>query len=316
MDEIGVPRVVRQKALSLGPAGSAWLATLPSVVARIAADWGVEVGPPMSGGSDSLVAEARTTDGTQAVLKVPLPSQDVRRQAWCLAAARGAGYVRLLRMDNASGAMLLERLGRPLIATGLPVPAQIEAICETLGPAWRAPRPRQLPTGATKAGWLGSFIEQTWGQLDRPCSEQVIALAIRFSEIRAAAFRPERSVLVHGDAHNNNLLESPDGGFRLIDPDGLIAEPACDLAVPMREWSRELLESGDTISAARARAQLLADLTGVDEESIWQWGYIERVSTGLLCRKVGRTALGQEILDVAERLAEAGGSGRRRRTLT
>jgi streptomycin 6-kinase len=316
MEEIGVPQVVRQKALSLGAAGNAWLAALPSVVARVAADWGVEVGPPMSGGSDSLVAEARMTDGTEAVVKVPLPSQDVRHQAWCLAAAGGVGYVRLLRMDDGSGAMLLERLGRPLIATGLPLPAQIEVICETLQLAWRTPRIHQLPTGATKAGWLGSFIERTWAQLDRPCSSRAIALASEFAELRAAAFRPERSVLVHGDAHNNNLLESPDGGFRLIDPDGLIAEPACDLAVPMREWSRELLESGDTVSAARARAQLLADLTGVDQESIWQWGYIERVSTGLLCRKVGRIELAEEILDVAERLAEAGGSGRLRRTLT
>lgn len=302
MDEVEVSDVVRQKALSLGEAGTAWLARLPSLVQWLAAEWAVHPGSALAGGSDSLVVEARTAEGLDVVLKLPLPVQDVRHQGWCLQAAGGVGYVRLLRLDDGSGAMLLERLGPSLAASGLPVSAQIEVICETLREAWRAPIDARLITGARKAGWLASFIETTWTELGHPCSPAVVDLAVRFSQQRTAAFRLESSVLVHGDAHNHNLLESPAGGFRLIDPDGLIAERACDLAVPMREWSRELLESGDPVAAARDRAGQLAALTGVDEESIWQWGYLERVSTGLLCLKVGRTALGTEILEAAEML--------------
>src|SRR4249919_3862260 len=110
MDDVRVPQVVRQKALSLGEVGTTWLANLPSVVQRLAVAWEVRVGSPLSGGSDSLVTEAWLVDGTHAVLKVPLPSQDVLNQAWCLQAANGVGYARLLRMDDESGSMLLERL--------------------------------------------------------------------------------------------------------------------------------------------------------------------------------------------------------------
>jgi streptomycin 6-kinase len=77
-----------------------------------------------------------------------------------------------------------------------------------------------------------------------------------------------------------------------------LIEPAYDLAIPMREWSEELL-AGDPYQLAVARCQRLAMLTGVDEEPVWQWGFIERVSTALLCLKVGLEG-GREMLTVAE----------------
>ncbi len=54
----------------------------------------------------------------------------------------------------------------------------------------------------------------------------------------------------------------------------------------MRDWSSELL-SGDTLRFGRDRCRLLSDLTGVDTQAIWQWGFMERISIGLLLMKVG-----------------------------
>jgi streptomycin 6-kinase len=70
----------------------------------------------------------------------------------------------------------------------------------------------------------------------------------------------------------------------------------------MRGWSQELL-AGNTGRLGRRRCALLSDLTGVEAQPIWEWGFIERVSTGLLVLHVGRTALGEEMLAVAERFA-------------
>ncbi len=50
-----------------------------------------------------------------------------------------------------------------------------------------------------------------------------------------AAHDDERAVLVHGDVHEWNALQAPGGGFKLVDPDGLLAEPEYDLGVVMRE---------------------------------------------------------------------------------
>jgi streptomycin 6-kinase len=46
---------------------------------------------------------------------------------------------------------------------------------------------------------------------------------------RVAAHDDERAVLVHGDVHQWNALQVP-GGFKLVDPDGLLAEAEYDLA--------------------------------------------------------------------------------------
>ncbi len=68
-------------------------------------------------------------------------------------------------------------------------------------------------------------------------------------------------MLVHGDVHQWNALRAGDG-FKLVDPDGLLAETA-----------------------------------------IWEWGVIERVSTGLLATKIGLQPVGDQMLKVANFLA-------------
>jgi streptomycin 6-kinase len=63
---------------------------------------------------------------------------------------------------------------------------------------------------------------------------------------------------VHGDVHQWNALEAPadvEQGFKLVDPDGLLAEAEYDLGVIMREDPRRpgccAPESGCSQSAAR-----------------------------------------------------------------
>ncbi|MEE6259295.1 hypothetical protein [Plantactinospora sonchi] len=47
----------------------------------------------------------------------------------------------------------------------------------------------------------------------------------------------------------------------------------------------------------------LAERTGVDETAIWQWGYLERVSTGLYLMRLGEQEQGRRLLTTAEALA-------------
>ena len=108
-------------------------------------------------------------------------------------------------------------------------------------------------------------------------------------------------MLVHGDVHQWNALEA-DGGFKLVDPDGLLAEPEYDLGVIMREDPVELIQSGPM-----ARALRLAALTGCDVTAVWEWGVVERVSTGLLCLEIDLELFGTEMLEAAEMIAAAAG---------
>lgn len=301
-----LPEATRRRAESMGDAGVRWIAALDESMAHLAEAWNARFGAVLRGGSESLVAKATLADGREAVVKVGLPAYgDLSGEAKVYGLAAGRGYAELLAWDRSVNALLLERLGAPLREARPTTEAQLAALCRTLQEAWVAlPDAEGLMTGAEKARWLKDFIEDKWSALGQPCDRATRDRALSFAEEREGAFTPANAVLVHGDAHAENALRAPllsGGRFKFVDPDGLHAEKACDLAVPMREWSAELL-AGDTERLARERCEMLAVATDVDATAIWQWGYVERVSTGLTMLDIGMREEGLESLAVAERI--------------
>jgi streptomycin 6-kinase len=303
---------LRRRAEREGEACRQWLAGLDGLIGELERDWAIEVGAPMTGGTAAFVAEVTRADGSPAVLKLVMPAEregreDLAHEVLALRVAGGRGCVRVLKADVDRGAVLLERLGRQLTELGYPVGRQLRIICATLAPVWTVPPDRRLPGLADKGRFLAAYIRSTWAELDHPCSSRVVDLAAECAERRAAAFDPATAVLVHGDAHGWNTLEDPAArrpdAFRLVDPDGLAGEPEYDLAIPMREYNEELL-AGDTVARGAERARLLARITGSDARKIWEWGYVERVSTGLLAVKEEFTDA-RDFLEVAERWAAA-----------
>jgi streptomycin 6-kinase len=285
---------VRRKATGVG-AGD-WLDDLPLLVASLEEEWSIAVGDAYSDSTEAFVADATCEDGTPAVLKliVPRGGDAAQNEITVLRLTDGKGCARLLREDAVRGALLLERLGRSLHELALPIRKRHEILCSTATRVWRPAPDSGLPTGAQKGRWLIDFITATWEELDHPCSERAIDYALTCAERRVDAHRDERAVLVHGDVHEWNALEAP-GGFKLVDPDGLLAEPEYDLGIIMREDPLELLE-GDP----HERARWLAARTGLDATSIWDWGVVERVSTGLLGTKVGLQPVARQMLAAAD----------------
>ena len=116
------------------------------------------------------------------------------------------------------------------------------------------------------------------------------------------AHDPRRARLVHGDVHQWNTLQAQcrRQRYTLVDPDGLLADPEYDLGVIMREDPVELLRDGP-----RGRAAWLAARTGCDETAIWEWGVVERVSTGLLGTAIGLQPFARQMLHAADLIAAA-----------
>jgi streptomycin 6-kinase len=302
-----LPEAVQRKVIALGADGARWVNTLGDLVRELEVDWAIRVGAMLHGGSEALVAEAKLADGADAVIKLGIPGPTgFENEIRTLRAAAGRGYVRMLNHDVPRRAMLLERLGTPLERLGLSVSAQIEIICATLRQAWTvAPDDLDIQTGTQKTASLRDFIATSWRELNQPCDERAVAKALAFADARSRAFDPATSVLVHGDAHSSNTLQIigtvPTGssGFKFVDPDGMWAERACDLAVPMRGWSEELL-LGDALARGHARCAFIAGLTGAPFEAIWQWGFLERMSTGLYLLRLGWNDEARAMLRVAE----------------
>lgn len=303
---LDVPRLVRERAVSSGSAGRRWLDELPDVVDTLAARWGLDHEDAIEGGTASFVAATVTADGSRCVLKVGMPLDAEEREAFARSVrvhqlAAGRGCARLLAHDLETSAMLLERLGPNLDELGMALPELLGTVVATLQTFWQ-PRDASidLPTGADKAEWLARYITTLWHELDHPGDRRVIDRALDLCEKRRALYDEARAVLVHGDAHGWNTLDAGDGLFKFVDPEGMWSEPAHDLSVAMREYNEPLLE-GDTSRLVRDRAEYLASACGADPEAVWEWGFIERVSTGLASVRHFRGVGGLAFLEVARR---------------
>jgi len=293
-----LPKVLRNHAVASG--AGAWLEDLPELLVHLERCWKITVGPPLAGATEAYVAEATTAAGQPVVVKVLMPLEDGRgrHEITALRLADGQGTVALLRDDPDVGALLLERLGPPLFELGVPTAIRHDILCDTVARVGRPAAGSGLPTGADRVRRLAASITTLWEDLGRPCSEGAIDDALSCAHRREAAHDDERAVLVHGDVHQLNALKDGDQ-FKLVDPDGLLAEPECDLGTVMRGDPVELLH-GDP----HERARRLAARTGLDPTAVWEWGVLERVASGLHCTKIDVQPLGRQTLTAADAVAQ------------
>lgn len=300
--------LARAKVVALGETGARWQAGLPDLLDALETAWGVRVERrSRPGGSAGLVAHAVAADGTPLVVKVAVPGEDLTGEARVLAAAGGRGYVGLHAADLGRRALLLERLGRSLEQTPRPVEEALDLLVAALRRAWAAvpvdavavPRP-----GEDKGSLLHRAVAAWDRDLDHGAPAGVVDRALACAERRAAAHDPAACVVVHGDPHPGNLLRRPPGGdgWALVDPDGLLADPAYDLGVVLRDWSSRLL-GDDAVPVLEAWCARAAAASGVDEQAVWDWAYAERVSTGLYVLSLGAERVARPFLRSAQVLA-------------
>ena len=291
-----IPGAVRNKASHLG--AGAWLENLDDIVADLQQRWQITLGRTFPDGTEAVVLEATRADGEPAVLKLMLPRVDgTDHEVTVLRLANGDGCVRLLEADDEHGAVLLERLGPSLYELDVPHRERHDILCDTAAKVWRPAPDAGLPTGAEKGRWLIEHVRTLWDDLDRPCSERAVEHAIACAERRIVAHDDETARLVHGDVHQWNTLRDGDS-WKLVDPDGLLADPEYDLGIILREDPLELLQDGPHEVAMR-----LAARTGRDPVKIWEWGAIERVSTGLLATAIGLQPIARQMLAAADVVA-------------
>ena len=232
-------------------------------VLLLAEEWGLQLGPPVEHTNEAIV---HLTD--DAVLRVDLYDNDTfEERIAVLQAADGRGYARLLRHDVPRRAMLLERL-QPFAAT-------FHDVQLALADAWEVQTDAHLRTAADKARGLASFIEEYWEHFGRPVPRAKVDRALELCESRADAWDPDAAVVVHGDAHAHNLLRRANGELAFVDPDPFRCERAYDIAVALRMGG----DADDQPQAVR------------------EWHFIERLSTGLQCLRLGYHDLARDLFD-------------------
>jgi streptomycin 6-kinase len=294
-EPVAVPEALVRAAHARGAHGLAWLADLPDRMRRMRDRWDLVFDEVCEGGTAALAVRVRAA-GRSAVLKLAAPGTGFGRQLRTLAAARGRGYAYLYAYDLAESAALLEPLGTALAGSGLPAVDRHAVLAALLRDAWRVPRP--ATTGPGPAERLAFWIRR----LDAPAA--LAGPALRYAGLRDASSTPK--VVCHGDPHPGNALAVPapragaDTGYALIDPAGVVAEPAYDAGlVVARSDPRRVLDAPDATALVRADCAALAAATGTDPQAVWEWAFVERVASGVHLRRFGDPEAGRAYLDCA-----------------
>jgi len=260
----------------------------------------------LEGGTSAFLATAITKEKVEIIVKIPLNEVEYglefEKELKALEKVNGNGYVKLLAYDKDLKVAFLEQLGKPLGDFGYPIYRQIEIICQALKKSWIPLKESdQFPSITGIADWFHNYIKETWQIENQPFSIELLELTNKFIQQRKADFNPKKACLVHGDAHNFNILQDQslsEESFKLIDPDGIWAEPAYDLGVIMREWADDL-----AINPAERlveRLTFLHKITGLEKRPIWQWGLIQCVATGLVLLQSDQQEEGQKLIAIGE----------------
>lgn len=305
-----VAPIVAAKARAAGPAGERWLRDLPETVALLEAAWDVQTKARLDGGTASFVVTAATAAGEDVVLKIAVPGVGLEREVWTLAAAQGSGYVKLLAHDSAHNAVLLERLGSSLDRSGLPPLDQISVIGALLQQAWRVEHAVDAPV-FDQAAHLATIVLRFHEQLPEAVSDDVLDYALACARRRSSALDERQCVWLHGDAAPVNTLKvsreraGAATGFVFVDPSSFIGDPAYDAGVALRDWCPQLLAAAHPYALLQTYADTLSSVTGIDPVAIWEWGFLERVSTGLYCLSLGDADRARPFLGTASTLVSA-----------
>lgn len=285
--------------------GTLWLQNLPVLLAECAERWELTILPPFSNLSYNYVTPVVRSDGSDAVLKVGVPHKELWSEMEALRVFGGRGSVRLLEADSERGAMLLERLkpGTPLtMFADETQDAYATSIAASVMRKLRhsAPAQHDFPSVADWAGGMKrmrAHFDGGTGPFPAALVEEAENL---FTELLASSAPP---VLLHGDLHHDNILETENGLWLAIDPKGLIGEPAYEVGALLRNlWpTRHALHNPQQM--LERRVHQFAEELEMDRARVRGWGVAQAVLSAWWSVEDGDNGW-QETMTVAQWIAD------------
>ncbi|MFF0477236.1 aminoglycoside phosphotransferase family protein [Streptomyces sp. NPDC004284] len=278
---IHVPEeLARSQAKYNGEAGRAFVAGLPERAEEFIGRWGLRVtGPSMYGVASLVLPVERGADGSRAALKMQLLDEETEGEPVGLRVWDGAGAVRLLDHDAATGTMLLERLdeARPLTSVADTREAY-GIVADLLARLVAVPAPEGLRTlGDIAAGMLAEVPEAA----ARLGADDAAVLRDCAAAVREVAGEPGDRLL-HWDLHFGNVLAGEREPWLAIDPKPLAGDPGFEL-LPA------LMDRFDAAEVAW-RFDLLAEVVG-DRRRAAAWTLGRVLQNGLWDVEDGEPAL-------------------------
>lgn len=149
MRSVQIPKRMRENVLLyFGDRGRDWLDRFPTILMEVTQQWSLQVEKPYPNLSINFVAPAKQRDGSEVVLKLGVPCQEISTEIAALSHFNGEGAVSVVGSDAALGVLILEKIspGTPLHESPESL-AAVESAAEVMKAVWKMPPPKHnFPT--------------------------------------------------------------------------------------------------------------------------------------------------------------------------
>ncbi|AOF91678.1 aminoglycoside phosphotransferase family protein [Sinorhizobium sp. RAC02] len=233
--------------------------------------WRIESAGLIADTPAGSVYEATLADGTRAIVKHLKPKvlEDSLRGADFLDWRDGVGCVRLLaRSDDM---LLMEHAGTTTLRDHLFSHGDADATRIAAAVLRDYHRPSDTPPPASLLT-LPRYFSSLFDKAERDHREGVKGPYSEAAAIAEALIAGQRDIKpLHGDLHHENIVSGP-RGWLIIDPAGLIGDPALDVA---NMFSNPLDRFDLTRDEERiaAMADIFAETLGRDVRTILRYGF-------------------------------------------
>lgn len=250
-----------------GEKGQAWLNELPQIVSAISSRLDLRDLKEITNLTYNYVLSG-LQGNNPIILKLGLDHEALNREAFALKCFAGYGAVKVLSEDK--GMLLLERA---VPGTSLKSYFQtnenksVEIAFGVMKKLHQANIPVTHNFPHIK-DWLTALDK------DSAIPDAYLKKAQKLRDQLLQTAKPD--VLLHGDLHHDNILQN-DNDWVVIDPKGVIGEPAYEVAAFIRNPIPELLNRADAPNIIHNRITRLVGLLELPSQRIIGWCFVQAV---------------------------------------
>ncbi|SEO14798.1 aminoglycoside phosphotransferase family protein [Paenibacillus sp. OV219] len=297
-----IPEDFNAKMLaSHGSRVEGWTQSLPELIARSEAQFGIKAEAPFNNLSFNYIAHGTNEAGKPIVLKLAFLKDELAQEMRTMNAYAGRGVVQVLALDEELGAAVLERAvpGTPL-STMLDDNKATVIFCEMLGQL-RRPFEGEVGHFQTIRRWFEGIVRyrsRFSGDTEGPLPEHWVVRAEELLEEMIAT--TTETVLLHGDLHHQNILQQGDDGWAVIDPKGIVGDVHFETLQYLLNYKDR---GGDYDTVLRRRVAIMTERLGLEHRRIALWGIVRGVLEACWSIEDGDENW-QEGIDISERFAK------------
>lgn len=246
-----------------GDKGRQWLKDLPGIVNDLAECWQLSELRPVDNLSYNYVLSGWQKE-KPIILKLGFDTKNFNHEFQALKAFEDFGAAKVI--DYIEGVMLLEYLNPGFSLKDFFPNQDLESVniaCEVMQKLHNAPCPTyNFPTIQDWLKALDKSYERFEPQLTK-ARELKNELLDTMGKL----------TLLHGDFHHENILKH-EGGWKIIDPQGVIGERAYEVGCFMRN-PKELIQYPDCLYFLKNRINAFANCLSLDSVRITKWCYVQ-----------------------------------------